>query len=69
MFWGCFRGMRVMGLTDLSGNPESKKGGVTGCILLESAFKKILLQILDGHPDFIFMQDGIGIHKRKEVVA
>jgi transposase len=69
MFWGCFGGMGMMGLTDLSGDPESKEGGVTGQIILEYAFKKILPQILDGHFELIFMQDGAGIHHRKELVA
>ena len=30
MFWGCFGGTGVMGLTDLAGDPDSKGGGVTG---------------------------------------
>jgi hypothetical protein len=54
MFWGCFEGMGIMGFTDLLGDPESKRR-VTGCILLESVLKKILPQILDKYPDFIFM--------------
>ena len=54
-----------MGLTDLPGDPESKRGGVTGRILLENALKKILPQILDDYPEFVFMQDGAGIHKKK----
>ena len=29
MFWGCFGGRAMMGLTDLQGDPESKRGGVT----------------------------------------
>ena len=65
MFWGCFGGMGLMGLTDLPGDPESKRGGVTGRILLENTLKKILPQILDDHPEFVFMQDGAGIHKKK----
>jgi len=69
MFWGCFRGRAMMGLTDLLGDPESKRGGVTGHIILEYALKKILPQILDGHPDIIFMQDGAAVHHRKELVA
>ena len=69
MFWGCFGGRAMMGLTDLSGDPESKRGGVTGRVILECAFKKILPQILDGHSDLIFMQDGTGVHQRKELVA
>ena len=69
MFWGCFGGTRVMGLMDLTGDPDSKGDGVTGRIILESALKKILSQILDGHSDLIFMQDGAGVHKRKELVA
>ena len=69
MFWGCFGGTGVMGLTDLTGDPDSKGGGVTGRIILESALKKILPQILDGHSDLIFMQDGAEVHKRKELVA
>ena len=69
MFWGCFGGTGVMGLTDLAGDPESKRGGVTGRIILESAFKKILPQILDGHPDLTFMQDRAGVHKRRELVV
>jgi transposase len=68
MFWGCFGGMAMMGLTDLPGDSESKRGGVTGRIILEFALKKILPQILDGHPEFIFMQDGAGVHKKKELV-
>ena len=55
MFWGCFGGRAMMGLTDLSGDPESKRGGVTGRVILEDALKKILPQILDGHSDLIFM--------------
>ena len=58
-----------MGLTDLQGDPESKGGGVTGRVILECALKKILPQILDGHPDLIFMQDGAKVHQRKELVA
>ena len=58
-----------MGLTDLQGDPESKGGGVTGQVILECALKKILPQILDGHPDLIFMQDGAKVHQRKELVA
>ena len=58
-----------MGLTDLAGDPESKRGGVTGRIILESTFKKILPQILDGHPDLTFMQDRAEVHKRRELVA
>ena len=69
MFWGCFGGTGVMGLMDLAGDPDSKGGGVTGWIILESALKKILPQILDGHSDLIFMQDRAGVHKRKELVA
>jgi len=37
--------------------------------LLENTLKKILPQILDDHPEFVFMQDGAGIHKKKAVVA
>ena len=59
----------MMGLTDLSGDPESKGGGVTGRIILEYALKKILPPILDGHLDLIFMQDGAKVHQRKELVA
>ena len=69
MFWGCFGGRAMMGLTDLPGDPESKRGGVTGRVILECAFKKILPQILDGHSDLIFMQDGAGVHQRKELVV
>jgi hypothetical protein len=69
MFWGCFGGISMMGLTDLLGDPESKRDGVTGHILLELALKKILPQILDDHLDFIFMQDDTGIHRCKEVDA
>jgi len=69
MFWGCFGGRAMMGLTDLPGDPESKSGGVTGQIILEYALKKILPQILDGHPDLLFMQDGAKVHQRKELVA
>ena len=58
-----------MGLTDLQGDPESKGGGVTGRVILECALKKILLQILDSHPDLIFMQNGAKVHQRKELVA
>jgi transposase len=61
--------MKMMGLTDLPGNPESKRGEVIKHILLELALKKILPQILDSYPDFIFMQDGAGIHQWKEVSA
>jgi transposase len=61
--------MGMIGLTDLPGDLESKRDGVTGCILLELALKKILLQILDDYPDFIFMQDSAGIHRCKEVDA
>jgi transposase len=61
--------MGMMGLTDLPGDPESKGGGVTGWIVLEYAFKKILPQILDGHSELVFMQDNAGIHRRKELVA
>jgi transposase len=61
--------MEMIGLTDLLGDLESKKRGITGLILLEKVLKKFLLQILDNHPEFIFMQDGAGIHKRKEVVT
>ncbi len=59
----------MMSLTDLHDDPESKGGGVTGRIILEFALKRILPQILDGHPDLIFMQDGAKVHKRKELVA
>jgi len=69
MFWGCFGGRVMMGLTDLSGDPESKGGGVTGRIILEYALKKILPQILDGQPDLLFMQGGAKVHQRKELVA
>src|ERR1700742_4230066 len=61
--------MGLMGLTDLPENPESKRESVTERILLELALKKILPQILDDHPDLIFMQDGAGIHRWKEVGA
>ena len=37
--------------------------------MLENALKKILPQILDDHPEFVFMQDSAGIHKKKAVVA
>ena len=47
----------------------SVEGGVTGWVILECALKKILPQILDGHPDLIFMQDGAKVHQRKELVA
>ena len=57
MFWGCFGGRAMMGLTDLQGDPESKGGGVTGQVILECALNKILPQISDGHPDLAFMQD------------
>jgi len=69
MFWGCFGGRAMMGLTDLSGDPESKRGGVTGRIILECALQKILPQILDGHPDLVFMQDGAKVHQKKELVV
>ena len=59
----------MMGLTDLQGDPESKRGGVTGRVILECALKKFLPQISDGHPDIIFMQDGAKVHQRKELVA
>jgi len=59
----------MMGLTDLAGDPESKRGGVTGRVILESALKTILPQILNGHSDLIFMQDGAKVHKRKELLA
>jgi hypothetical protein len=55
MFWGCFGRMGMMSLIDLPGDLESKRGGVTGYILLKLALKKILPQILDNHPDFIFI--------------
>jgi hypothetical protein len=55
MFWGYFRGIEIMGLVDLSGNLKSKREGVIGHILLELALKKILLQILNDYPNFIFM--------------
>ena len=58
-----------MGLMDLSGDPESKGGGVTGRVILECALKKILPQILEGHSDLIFMQDGAKIHQRKELIV
>jgi hypothetical protein len=69
MFWGCFGGMGVMGLTDLPGDLESPRGGVTGRIILEYALKKILPQILDDNSEFIFMQDGAKTHKAKLLVA
>ena len=69
MFWGCFGGQAMMGLTDLQGDPESKRGEVTDRVILECALKKILPQILDGHPEVIFMQDRAGVHQRKELVA
>ena len=69
MFWGCFGGRAMMGLTDLQGDPESKGGGVTGQVILECTLKKILPQILDSHPDLIFMQDRAKVHQRKELVA
>ena len=56
-------------LTNLQGDPESKGGGVTGWVILECTLKKILPQILDGHPDLIFMQNGAKVHQRKELVA
>jgi transposase len=68
MFWGCFGGMGMMGLTDLPGDLESKRG-VTGRIILEYALKKILPQILDNNPEFIFIQDGAKTHKAKRLVA
>ena len=59
----------MMGLTDLQGDPESKGGGVTGQVILKCALKKILPQILDHHPDLIFMQDMAKVHQKKELVA
>jgi hypothetical protein len=69
MFWGCFGGMSITGLTDLPGDSKSKRKGVTGYILLELALKKILPQILDDYPDFIFMQDDAGIYRWKKIGA
>jgi hypothetical protein len=68
MFWGCFRGMAIMRLTDLPEDSESKRDGIMRHIILEFALKKILPQILDGYPKFIFMQNRVGIHKKKELV-
>jgi transposase len=69
MFWSCFGGQVMMGLTDLPGDLESKRGEVTGRIILEFILKRILPQILDGHSDIIFMQDGAKVYQRKELVA
>jgi hypothetical protein len=55
MFWGCFGGIEAMGVMNLLDDSKSKRGEVTGCILLESVLRKILPQILDGHLDFVFM--------------
>ena len=68
MFWGCFGEMVKMELTDLSRDLESKGGRVTKRVILEFALKKILPQILDGQPDLIFMQDGVRVHLRHELV-
>jgi hypothetical protein len=69
MFWGYFGGRVMMGLTDLPGDPESKRGGVIDHIILEFTLKRILPQILNGHSDIIFMQDGVKVHQRKELVV
>jgi hypothetical protein len=55
MFWDCFRGKTIIELTDLLGNLESKREEVIEQIILKYAFKKILSQILDSHPNLIFM--------------
>ena len=59
----------MIGLTDLSSDPESKGRGITGWVILECVLQKILLQILEGHSDLIFMQDGAKVHQRKELVV
>jgi transposase len=69
MFWGCFGGRAMMRLTDLKGDSESKGGGIIECIILESTLKTILPQILDDHPDLIFMQDGAKVYKGRELLA
>jgi transposase len=66
MFWAAFRQDIRTGLVPLDGDPEAKRGGVTGWVIRElyRAFLPTILQ-----PGDIFMHDGASIHTARIVKA
>ena len=63
MFWGCYAGGQRGPLTVLEPDEElTGKKGITGLIILEEAYKKLLPEMLDDFPARVFMQDNARTH-------
>jgi hypothetical protein len=59
MFWAVFKQDISMGLVLLDRDPESRKGGITGRVIVE--VYRAYLPIILRHSD-IFMHNGASVH-------
>jgi len=64
MFWGAISWKKRTALIDLHGDPEAKRGGVTGQVILET-LQEALPTICE--PGSIFVQDNAPTHTAKIV--